>query len=141
VEAPGPSVVLDASSAIALLRGEPAALRVEQLLRDDYSRMSTVNAAETVDVLIRRYGWAAADVVAGVEQLLSTVVATVPASLDLATRAGELRARHFRRDRRISLADCFVLAVAQPGDRIVTGDATLAAIAHDEGFETVDLGA
>lgn len=30
-------------------------------------------------------------------------------------RAGELRARQFRRDRRISLADCFVLAVGEPG--------------------------
>lgn len=138
MEAPRLGVVLDASAAIALLRDEEAAPRVEQLLREGSSRMSTVNAAETIDVLVRRYGWAADDVAAGVAQLLSTVD-PVPASLDDAIQAGELRAGHFRRDRRISLADCFVLAVAQPGDRIVTGDATLAAIAHDEGFETVDL--
>ncbi|MBA2536979.1 MAG: PIN domain-containing protein [Actinobacteria bacterium] len=139
MEAHRPGVVLDAGAVIALLRGEPAAPRVEQLLRDDHSRMSTVNAAETVDVLVRRYGWAAADVVAGVEQLLSTVVDAVPASLDVATQAGDLRARHFRRDQRISLADCFVLATAGPGDSVATGDELLATVARDEGFAVVPL--
>lgn len=133
-------VVLDASAAIALLRGEPGASQVEQVLRNDHARMSTINAAETVDVLVRRYGWAAADVVAGVEQLLSTVVAAIPASPDIAIQAGELRARHFRRDQRISLADCFVLATAQPSDRIATGDKTLAALARDQGIDVVALG-
>jgi PIN domain nuclease of toxin-antitoxin system len=102
--------------------------------------MSTVNAAETVDVLVRTYGWSADDVAAGVAQLLSTVD-PVPASLDAATQAGELRARHFRRDQRISLADCFVLATAGPSDRIVTGDVTLASVASDEGIDVVMIGA
>lgn len=103
--------------------------------------MATVNAAETVDVLVRVYGRTPDDVVAGVEQLLMSVVEPVPASLELATRAGELRARLFeRRSRRVSLADCFVLATAKPGDRIATGDRLLATVARDEGVAVIMLG-
>lgn len=141
MEAPGLGVVLDASAAIALLRDEPSAPQVEQSLRNANARMATVNAAETVDVLVRVYGWTPDDVVAGVEHLLSSVVEPVSASLELATQAGELRARHFRRDRRVSLADCFVLATAESGDRIVTGDRILATVASDEGIEVVILDA
>lgn len=134
-------VILDASAAIALLRREPSGPRVAQLLREDRARMCTVNAAETVDVLVRVHGWRPDDVAAGVEQLLTSIVAPVPASLDLSTRAGELRARlHDRRTSRLSLADCFVLALAELGDRIATTDATLAAVARDEGYELVALG-
>lgn len=137
---PEPVVVLDTSAAIALLRNEPSAPQVEQLLRDAFSRIATVNAAEIVDVLVRVYGWTADDVVAGVE-LLSSVVEPVAPSLERAARAGELRARYFRHDQCVSLADCFVLATAEPGDRIVTGDRTLATVAHDEGVEVVALDA
>lgn len=141
MEAPGPGVVLDASAAIALLRGEPSAPQVEQAVRTASARMATVNAAETVDVLVRVYGRTPDDVVAGVEQLLMSVVEPVPASLELATRAGELRARLFeRRSRRVSLADCFVLATAKPGDRIATGDRLLATVARDEGVAVIMLG-
>ncbi len=133
-------VVLDASAAIALLRREPSGPRVAQLLREDRARMCTVNAAETVDVLVRVHRWEAGVVVAGVDQLLTSVVEPVPASLDLSTRAGELRARlHDRPTSRLSLADCFVLATAERGDRIATTDATLAAVARDEGYEVVPL--
>lgn len=139
MEAPRQGVVLDASAAIAFLRNEPAAPRVEQTLRENRARMCTINAAETVDVLVRVHGWSPADVVAGVEQLLSSAVEAVPASLDLATRAGELRARRFRQDRRISLADCFVLVTAGAGGRIATGDALLASVARAEGVGVVAL--
>jgi PIN domain nuclease of toxin-antitoxin system len=137
---PEPVVVLDASAAIALLRNEPSAPQVEHLLRDAFARMATVNAAETVDVLVRVHGWKADDVVAGVE-LLCSVVEPVAPSLELAARAGELRARYFRRHQRVSLADCFVLATAEPGGRIVTGDRTLAAVARDRGVEVIALDA
>lgn len=102
--------------------------------------MCTVNAAETVDVLVRVHGWTVDDVVAGVEQLLSSTVEAVPASVDLATKAGELRARLYRRrTSRLSIADCFVLATADPGDRIATTDRTLAATARGEGYHVVPL--
>ena len=137
--APPAGVVLDASAAIALLRDEPTAPEVERVLRELPARMSVVNAAETVDVLVRRYRKAAHDVVDGVEGLLSTVEA-VPASLELAVRAGELRAKLFdHRSRRLSLADCFVLATADSGESIVTTDDTLAAAARAEGIDVVNL--
>jgi uncharacterized protein with PIN domain len=140
VEAPRVHVVLDSSAVIALFRDEPASPLVEETLRSVPTRMSTVNAGETVDVLVRVHGWALDDVVGAVEQLLSSLVEPVAASSEVAMRAGELRARHFGRDKRLSLADCFVLATAEPNDRIATTDAKLAATARAEGYEVVSLG-
>jgi PIN domain nuclease of toxin-antitoxin system len=136
VGAPQPAVVLDAGALIALLRSEGAASQVEQLLRERAARMSVVNAAEIVDVLVRRHGRVADEVVGAVDEL----AALVPASADVAMQAGELRARLFdRRSRRVSLADCFVLATAEPDETIVTTDETLAGAARDEGFDVVGL--
>ncbi|HSI98084.1 MAG TPA: hypothetical protein VK926_06945 [Gaiellaceae bacterium] len=103
MEASESTLVLDSSAVIALFRDEPTAPRVEQLLREERTRMSTITAAEPV-----------------------------APSPDLATRAGELRTRIYdRRRRRVSLADSFVLAAATAGDTIVTTDGTLAAFADD----------
>lgn len=138
---PQPGVVLDSSAVIALLRDEPAAEAVERLLRTGPARMSTVNVAETIDVLIRVYGGGPAEVHASVGQLLSSVAEAVPPSLEHAERAGELRARLFDgRRRRVSLADCFVLATAGLNGRIATGDMLLAAVARAEGIEVALLG-
>jgi uncharacterized protein with PIN domain len=142
VEAPRKELVLDASAVIALFRDERSAPHVEALLRDARGRITTVNAAETVDVLVRVYGWDADEVVAGVEQLLATVVEPVEPSVELATRAGELRAQLFhRQNRRVSLADCFVLAVASSTDRVITSDETLANAARTAGLDVVVLDA
>ena len=140
MEAPRLGVVLDASAAIAFLLDEPGAERVGSLLGSAGARMSTVNAAEVVDVLVRVHRGEPETVITRVDELLSTVVAPVSASLELATQAGDLRARHFRRDQRVSLADCFVLAIAEQGDTIVTGNATLAAVARIEGISVETLG-
>jgi uncharacterized protein with PIN domain len=138
MEAPRPRVTLDANAVIALFRDEPAAARVEEVLDATDARMSTVNAAEVVDVLSRRYGWRAADVIVALEQL-GRVVELTPATLEVAVHAGELRARHWRRDQRVSLAHCFTIATARPGERIVTLDGTQAAVARAEGYEVVEL--
>ena len=134
-------VVLDSSAVIALFRAEPFAADVREVLRLGGARMVTVNAAETVDVLTRVYRWDADRVIGSVEQLVSTVVESIPASLGLATIAGELRARLcHRRTRRLSIADCFVLAVARPGDRIVTTDRILEDAAQAEGYAVLAPG-
>lgn len=139
MEASRVALVLDSSAVIAMLLDEPAAPRVTQLLQDERVRMSTVQAAEVVDVLVRRGGPPDA-VVASVGQLFDTVVEPVTPSVDDGLRAGEVRARLFhRRSRRLSLADCFMLAAAEEGDSIVTTDATLAAAARDEGIDVVEL--
>lgn len=102
--------------------------------------MSSVNAAEAIDVLIRRHGGQPEEVIQLVEGLLERAVAPVPATIELAVRAGELRALHFRRELRLSLADCFVLATAEPDGHIATTDTTLAATARAEGYDVVPLG-
>jgi predicted nucleic acid-binding protein len=134
-------VVLDAGPAIALFRREPSGPAVARMLRENRARMCTVNAAETVDVLVRVHRWDAADVMAVVEQLLSTAVEPVLPSVELSTRAGELRARHFDRRGRLSLADCFALATAEEegGSAILTTDRILADAARAEGIEVVLL--
>ena len=140
MEAPRVHVALDASAAIALLLDEPQADAVEELLRSGSVRMSSVNVAEVIDVLIRRHRGQPDEVIGRVEDLLELAAEAVPATTELSVRAGELRALHFRRDHRLSLADCFVLATAEPGDRIATTDARLAATARAEGYEVVPLG-
>jgi PIN domain nuclease of toxin-antitoxin system len=142
VRTPAPArLVLDAGPVIALLLEEASADQVDALLRRHASRLNVVNAAEVVDVLIRRHGGAPDEVAPKLDQLVASGVELVSASLELATRAGELRARLFdRRSRRVSLADCFVLATANGEDSVVTTDSTLAAAAAHEGFDVVELG-
>jgi predicted nucleic acid-binding protein len=104
--------------------------------------MSTINAAETIDVLVRVHGRATDEVVAGLADVFAAGVESVAPSLELATRAGEMRARLFdRRARRLSLADCFVLATAAEHDFIATTDAVLAEAARAEGIPVVELDA
>lgn len=101
--------------------------------------MATVNLAETVDVLSRRVGHERA-----VDALAPLVDGPVAQLLGLdaarAWRVGELRARHYHRTRRpVSLADCALIACADPGDSIASLDAVLIAMAHDEQIDIVDL--
>jgi PIN domain nuclease of toxin-antitoxin system len=134
------AVVLDSSAVLALFLEEPSAGLVDEALRAGDARMSSVNTAEVVDVMIRVYSGEPDEVVARVDQLLSSVVRPIETSFELSTRAGELRARLFhRRTRRLSIADCYVLAVAGPGELIATTDTTLASVAREEGFELVPL--
>ena len=138
----GSGVVLDASAVIALLQDEPGADTVETVLRSHRARMSAVNVAEVIDVLVRVHRGEPDEVIAHVEELLSSAVEPIASSPELAIRAGELRARLFdRRSRRVSLADCFALATAAEGDRVVTGDRVLAAVARDQGIAVVALSA
>jgi ribonuclease VapC len=140
VEASRDDVVLDASAVLALLLDEPGADDVENLLRTATARMSTVNVAEVVDVLVRVYGAGPDEAVTSVDELVASAVEAVAPSIDDAARAGQLRARVFdRRTSRVSLADCFVLAIAGPSARIVTGDSTLTALARAEGVQVIRL--
>jgi hypothetical protein len=61
--------------------------------------------------------------------------------VEAAYRAAEVRRRHFdRRSCRLSLADCFVVATARPGDDVATGDHALLDVARAEGLGVRDLG-
>ena len=136
----GGAAVVDSQPLIALLLDEPAAAAVEGLLRAGGTRISTVSIAEVLDVLTRREGLPWDDVELVLAGLLSEALEPVAPDVAAAHRAADVRRRHFdRRTLRISLADCFVIATAQPGDRVATGDRVLLDVARAEGLDVVDL--
>lgn len=126
--------VLDAFAVLAYLRGEPAKDEVRTLLSGP-SVLTSVNAAEVVDRLVRAYGWHP-DVVSGDLTLLRVAgMDTVPVDASAGLLAGELRARHYHRTRcAVSLADCVAAAVALTSSLpLATSDVPLAAVVRAEG--------
>jgi PIN domain nuclease of toxin-antitoxin system len=106
-------IVLDAYAVIALLRDEPAAPRVLNLLhgKDDV-RLTVLGVLEVVDHLVRLGGATEDDAALDVAQL--GLADPPPLEADLALRAGLLRARHYnRRTRAISLADAVAVETAR----------------------------
>ena len=102
--------------------------------------MSTVTLAEIADVLERVYGWRASDVAEIFTGVLGLAVEVVTPTIEIAARAGALRARHYRRRANdVSLGDCFVLATARADDTIVTTDRALARTARAEGLTVIAL--
>ena len=134
------ATVIDSQPLVALLLEEPVAPAVERLLREGGTRVSTVSLAEVLDVLTRRAGLPRDEVELILAGLLAGALEPVAPDAHAAHRAADVRRRHFdRRARRISLADCFVVATAQPGGRVATGDRVLLEVARAEGLDVVDL--
>ncbi|ORV10855.1 PIN domain-containing protein [Mycobacterium celatum] len=132
--------VLDAYAVLALLKGEPAAEPVAQLLGDDPNVFLTpLGVAEVLDHLVRIEK--ATDEEAALD--LAQLGLADPPALDetVATRAGLLRARHYHRTRRaVSLADCVVAVVARSAKTAVaTSDPHLLELCHDEGIDVIVL--
>ncbi|MDQ3722272.1 MAG: PIN domain-containing protein [Actinomycetota bacterium] len=132
-------ILLDASALLAHLIGQPQGPAVTALLASGGLGMATVNLAETIDVLSRRVGRERAyDALAPLVD--GSVAHLVALDAPRAWRLGELRARHYHRTRRpVSLADCALLACADPGDSVATLDRVVIAMARDEEVEVVDL--
>jgi ribonuclease VapC len=97
-------VVLDASALLALLKDEPGAQKVAEVLAA--SRMSAVNYAEVVSHFIH----AGMPPLAVDTMLRPLPVTVVDADVDLAGMAGRLRA--VTADAGLSLGDRFCLALA-----------------------------
>ena len=130
------ATLLDAQALIAFAADEPAAQRVEDILRARDSATTAVNLAEVVQKLLRR-GADESRVRAVLEPLGLTIVQV---DVALGWRAGVLRARHYdSRKCRLSLADCCLVAAATSKDEVVTGDRALAEMARAEGLEVVEL--
>jgi PIN domain nuclease of toxin-antitoxin system len=130
--------LLDASALVAFLSDEIAASEVERVLGDGDSAVTNVQLAEVADVLGRRHGVGTDEVRRAVDAIAGLAVVMIGTAESW--RAGELRARHYHRTRcSVSLADCLLLAVAGPHDRIVTSDAALADVARAEGIALVRL--
>jgi PIN domain nuclease of toxin-antitoxin system len=134
-------ILLDAYALIALLRDEPAADEVEGLLRGGDCAVSVVNLAESIDVSCRVHHLALEDVRNALTPLIlaGQVRPLVPDERS-AWKAAELRNAYYQRKScELSLADCFLLSAALPGDKIATADAPAARVARLEEIEVIAL--
>jgi uncharacterized protein with PIN domain len=137
--------VFDAYAIIALLLDEPAAGLVEARLREgpEEACVSCVNAAEIVDRLVRIGGQSEDQVNDTLDWLTGpgAGMLIMPADGDMGRLAGQLRARHYRRDGgAVSLGDCMALATAiSLGRPLATADPALAALARQCGVELLAL--
>jgi PIN domain nuclease of toxin-antitoxin system len=135
---PAPTV-LDASALIALLGAEPAADEVQEMLRSG-TAMATLNLAEAIDRLKRRYDLEIERTRPVIEGLLAKSLTLLPLGPAQAWRAGEIRAAHYHRSRcPISLADAVLVASAPADGRIASSDGPLLTVAASEGIATVAL--
>ncbi len=131
----GESLVLDASAALAVLRGEPAAAAVLMTLRaiaaDTEILVPDHFWLEVANVLVRRYGWTPDEVVAAIRELDDLGVATVAIDRPLTLLALDLMSVH-----RLTAYDAAYLAVAEAADApLLTLDAAVAAAAGDRALE------
>ena len=135
------TVLLDAFALIALLRDEPAADEVENILRRGVAAMSAVNLAEALDVLQRVDGIGRARLDELTGPLLRESVALWVVEERTARDGAEVRARHYHRTRApLSLADCLLVAAARGADAAVaTADRPLAGAARAEDVEVLGL--
>lgn len=129
--------LLDAYALVAYLEGEAAAGEVEALIARRDAAMSTVNLAEAGQRVLRQSN-ITTDELREVVQALP--IEFVPYTELHAWRAADLRARYYdRRTSALSLADCCLVAVATPADRLATADPAVLRMAKAEGIGTVEL--
>jgi PIN domain nuclease of toxin-antitoxin system len=133
--------LLDAYALVALLADEPAAEDVHELLLEGQVAISAVNLAESLDVARRTYRVTEADISSDLDPLIARrALAVIAARESTARRAASLRHAHYRRrGLEISLADCFLVASAEPGDRIATADPGVIEVGRREGIELIPL--
>ncbi len=118
--------VLDSFAVLALLQGEPGAVRVRDLLdqaqRSEPLHLTVVNLGEVLYNMEMRRGRGAALEAVGLIDALPIQLA--PVDRNLALRAARLKATV-----RLGYADCFVAALAETlGAKVLTGDPDFAAI-------------
>jgi PIN domain nuclease of toxin-antitoxin system len=129
--------LLDAYALVALLEDEPAASDVERIVGSGQSAIPSINLAEVGQRILRHSA-------VGSQELRSVVsslpISVIPLSETHAWRAADLRARHYHpRYSAVSLADCCLVAVATPADRVATADPAVLRMAVAEGIATVEL--
>ncbi len=133
-------IVLESFAVLALLRDEPAAALVQQLVESDEDvALTALGVAEVLDHLVRLLRADEDEAVLDVAQL----GLTPPTSIDVsvAMQAGLLRARHYqRKNRAVSLADCVAAASARLSNaRLASADPQLLDMCRNEGIDVVAL--
>jgi predicted nucleic acid-binding protein len=132
--------VLDAGPVVSVLIKDAAGPIIASELDGREREVSVVNVGEVLDVLTRVHRVADRDAADAVRRYLDEGARPVPATLELAERAAWVRARHYhRRDRDVSLADCFAIATALPDGEIATSDAAVVRVARAEGLDVLAL--
>ncbi len=132
-------ILLDAYALLALARREEAGDEVEALMRSEPIGMATANLLEVSERLMRLYGWSPSDTSEHLGQLVGHI-RVVALDEGIAWRGALIRARHYRRNTcELSLADCVLLATAEPADSVATSDPAVAAVARAEGIGIVPL--
>ncbi len=132
--------LLDAYALIAMVTGARAEHEVRAILDTGTAAIATLNLAEALDVLERVHGVAREDVDAIITPLLGAVIRVLPVGLETARRAAAIRAEHYHaRTRRLSMADCVLIASAGEGDSVATADSDVLAVAPLLGLEPVEL--
>jgi predicted nucleic acid-binding protein len=123
--------VLDAYAVLSLLRDEPSAVAVGELVRGG-GRLTALGVSEVLDHLVRLVGAHEEDAVLDLAELGLLDAEVVDGSLG--TRAGVLRAKHYHRTRRaVSLADCVAAEAARRLDLpLATSDPHLLDLCHEE---------
>jgi predicted nucleic acid-binding protein len=133
-------IVLDSYAVLALLKDEPAATQVQQLVEDQNdAALTPLGIAEVLDHLVRLAGAEEDEAVLDLAQLgLATPTAV---GAELAVRAGLLRARHYhRKNRAVSLADCVAAETARPrNSQLASADPHLLDLCQDEGIAVISL--
>jgi predicted nucleic acid-binding protein len=133
-------LISDAYAVLALMKGEPAAPVVRELLDSEpVPALTTIGVAEVLDHLVRLEG--ATDEEAALDLAQLGLGDPVPVDDAVGMRAGLLRARHYnRRTRAVSLADCMAAEIARGSAvALVTADPHLLDLCAEEGIETVVL--
>jgi predicted nucleic acid-binding protein len=132
--------VLDAGPVVSILVKDAAGPIVATELDGRECEVSVVNVGEVLDVLIRVHRVSRRAAAEAVRRYLGEGARPVPATLDIAERAALVRARHYhRRDRDVSLADCFAIATALPDSELATSDAAVVRVAQAEGLRVLAL--
>lgn len=133
-------VIVDTGPIVSVLLGDAAAGEVSSALEGRECGVSVVNVGEVLDVLVRVHRAGVDDATESVDRFLAEVARPIPATRAIAERAASIRARHYhRRDRDVSLADCFAIATALPGAEIATSDTAIAHVARAEGLAVIGL--
>ena len=131
--------VLDSFAVLALLKGEPAADAVRQLILYGDATLTPLGVAEVIDHLVRLAGASEDEAALDLAQL--DLLHGTPVDAATALQAGILRARHYhRRNRAVSLADCVLAAIARAlDDTVATADPHLLDLCRDEHIPTHPL--
>jgi PIN domain nuclease of toxin-antitoxin system len=133
-------IVLDAFGLVALLRDEPAAEIVVDLLSAGDVAIPALNLAEVIDQVVRVDGVTEREVRELIGGLIAGGLGVLHMDDETPWTAALLHARHYRRRRgALSLADCVLLASTGPRDAIATGDRPVLAAARAEGIDVMPL--